>query len=167
MLAKVEAALYAYGMPLTEDEIPKDAGTASERKATAIAREIAKAVNGAMQAVEVVEYAGPKFAMQLKAQYTPTARKFATRPLLSRAALRTLSNIAFFQPITAPELVLRRSSAVYQHLKELEDVGFIASERQGRSRAFKTTPRFAEYFGLSTELTTLKRQLENRRLTLR
>ena len=167
VLAKVEAALYASGRPLTVEEIAKVAGTASERKAAAVAREIAKAVNGSMQAVEVVEYAGPKFAMQLKAQYTQTARKFATRPLLSRAALRTLSYIAFFQPISSGELVLRRSSTVYQHLKELEDVGFVVSERQGRSKAFKTTARFAEYFGLSGDLQTMKRQLENRTLTLR
>ena len=166
-LAKLEAALYASGRPLDVDEVMHVLGTASERRAVAVAREVAKAVNGSMQAVEVVEYAGPRFAMQLKAQYTPTARKFATRPLLTRAALRTLSFIAFFQPISSAELVLRRSSTVYQHLKELEEVGFIASERQGRSRAYRTTPRFAEYFGLSTETTTMKRQLENRTLTLR
>ena len=167
VLAKVEAALYASGRPLSVDEIAKVAGTASERKAVSIAREIAKSVNGSMQAVEVAEYSGPKFAMQLKAQYTQTARKFATRPLLSRAALRTLSFIAFFQPITSSELVLRRSSTVYQHLRELEDVGFVASERRGRSKAYKTTNRFAEYFGLSTDVVALKRQLENRTLTLR
>lgn len=167
LLARVEAALYASGRPLTVEEIAKVAGTASERKAAAIAREIARAVNGSMRAVEVVEYAGPKFAMQLKAQYTQTARKFATRPLLSRAALKTLSFIAFFQPISSSELVLRRSSTVYQHLKELEDVGFIGSERRGRSKAFKTTNRFAEYFGLSSDQATMKRQLENRTLTLR
>jgi segregation and condensation protein B len=167
VLAKVEAALYAAGRPITVEEIAKVAGTSSERKAAAMAREVAKAVNGNLLAVEVVEYAGPKFAMQLRAKYTQTARKFATRPLLSRAALRTLSFIAFFQPIPTSELALRRGSTVYQHLKELEEVGFIASERQGRSRAYKTTSRFAEYFGLSTEITTLKRQLENRTLTLR
>ena len=167
VLAKVEAALYASGRPLSLEEIAKVAGTASDRKAVSIARDIAKSVNGSMQAVEVAEYSGPKFAMQLKAQYTQTARKFATRPLLSRAALRTLSFIAFFQPITSSELVLRRSSTVYQHLRELEDVGFVASERRGRSKAYKTTNRFAEYFGLSTDVVALKRQLENRTLTLR
>ena len=167
VLAKVEAALYAAGRPLSLEEIAHVAGTASERKATAVAREVARTVNGAMQAVEVVEYAGPKFAMQLKGQYTQTARKFATRPLLSRAALRTLSFIAFFQPISAAELVLRRSSTVYQHLRELEDVGFVVGERQGRNKNYRTTARFAEYFGLSTDVTTMKRQLESRTLTLR
>ena len=166
VLAKVEAALYAAGRPLTTEEIAHVAGTSSERKAAAIAREIAKSVNGSMQAVEVVEYAGPRFAMQLKAKYTQMARKFATRPLLSRAALRTLSYIAFFQPITSTELVLRRGSTVYQHLKELEEVGFIVGERLGRGSAYRTTSRFAEYFGLSTEVTAMKRQLESRTLTL-
>jgi segregation and condensation protein B len=167
MLARVEAALYAAGRPLTVEEIMHLAGTSSERKATAAARELAKNVNTALQAVEVVEYTGPKFAMQLKPQYTPTARKFATRPLLSRASLRTLSFIAFFQPISSAELVLRRSSTVYQHLKDLEEVGFVVSERQGRSKFYRTTGRFAEYFGLSADLTTMKRQLESRTLTMR
>lgn len=166
VLAKVEAALYAAGRPLDAGEIAKVAGTTSERRAAAIAREIARAVNSTMQAVEVVEYPGPRFAMQLRAQYTQIARRFATRPLLSRAALRTLSFIAYFQPLSASELVLRRSSTAYQHLKELEEVGFVVSERQGRSRVYRTTGRFSEYFGLSREVALMKRQLEGRSLSL-
>jgi chromosome segregation and condensation protein ScpB len=46
-------------------------------------------------------------------------------------------------------------------------VGFVVGERQGRSRNYRTTPRFADYFGLSTDVTTMKRQLESRTLTLR
>jgi segregation and condensation protein B len=167
VLAKVEAALYAAGRPVDVEEIARVAGTSSLRKAAAIARELAKSVNSAMNAVEVVEYPGPRFAMQLRAQYTHVARKFATRPLLSRAALKTLSYIAFFQPIPSGELVLRRSSTVYQHIKELEEVGFIVGERKGRTKAYRTTPRFSEYFGLSTEMTSMKKQLESRNLSLR
>ncbi|MDA4124687.1 MAG: SMC-Scp complex subunit ScpB [Thaumarchaeota archaeon] len=167
MLAKVEAALYSAGRPISSIEIAKVAGTSSERKAAAMVREIAKLVNSSMTAVEVVEYPGSRFAMQLKAQYTQVARRFATRPLLSRAALRTLSFIAFFQPIMSSELVLKRGSTAYQHLKELEEVGFVVSDRQGRSKAYRTTGRFAEYFGLSIDTPTLKRQLEARNLTLK
>ncbi|HMD78573.1 MAG TPA: SMC-Scp complex subunit ScpB [Nitrososphaerales archaeon] len=167
MTAKVEAALYASGRPLNPAELAKVAGTSSERKVVAIVREISKAINASLNAVEIVEYPGPRFAMQLRAQYTPVARRFATRPLLSRAALKTLSYIAYFQPIASSELVLRRSSTVYQHLRELEEVGFIAGERQGRSKVYRTTGRFAEYFGLSTETTSMKKQLEARNLTLR
>ncbi len=167
VLARVEAALYAAGRPLDAGEVAKVVGTASERKAVAIAREIGRVVNSTMQAVEVVEYPGPRFAMQLKAQYTQVARKFATRPLLSRAALRTLSFIAYFQPLSASELVLRRSSTAYQHLRELEEVGFVVSERQGRSRVYRTTGRFSEYFGLSDDVALMKKQLGVRNLSLR
>ena len=167
MVAKVEAALYSSGRPLDADQLAKAAGTVSSRKAVMMAREIAKAVNSSMHALEVVEYPGPRFAMQLRADYTQVARKFATRPLLSKAALRTLSFIAYFQPITSSELVQKRSSSVYEHLHELQDVGFLVWERQGRSRAFRTTPRFADYFGLSTDVPVMKRQLETRKLTLR
>ena len=166
ILAKVEAALYAAGRPLDVSDIARVAETASERKAAAIAREIARAINSTMHAVEVVEYPGPRFAMQLRAQYTQVARRFATRPLLSRAALRTLSFIAYFQPLSTGELVLRRSSTAYQHLRELEEVGFVVSERQGRSRVYRTTGRFSEYFGLSHEVPLMKRQLEGRSLSL-
>jgi segregation and condensation protein B len=167
MFARIEAALYASGRPLDADQLAKAAGTTSQRKAVMVAREIARLVNQSLKAVEVVEYAGPRFAMQLKAEYTQVARKFATRPLLTLGALRTLSFIAFFQPIPAHELVLKRSSNVYLHLRELADVGFIVGERIGRSKVYKTTPRFADYFGLSTDLATMKKQLEAKNLTLR
>ncbi len=165
MVGRVEAALYAAGRPLDAEQLAKAAGTVSERKVVMAAREIAKRINESMHAVEVVEYPGPRFAMQLKVDYTQVARKFATRPLLSKAATRTLTFIAFFQPITSSELVLRRSSSAYEHLKELQDVGFVEWERQGRSRLFRTTQRFADYFGLSSELSAMKKQLESRKLT--
>ncbi len=166
MMARVEAALYAAGRPLDADQLARVAGTTSQRKAIAIAKEIAKSVNSTMRAVEVVEYPGPRFAMQLKGEYTQVARRFATRPLLSRAALRTLSFIAYFQPISSGELVLRRSSTAYLHVKELEEVGFVSSQREGRSKTYSTTPRFAEYFGLSTDLPSMKKQLDTRNLAL-
>ncbi len=167
LAAKIEAALYVSGRPLDADQMARAAGITSRRRAVLAARTIAKQVNDNLHAMEVVEYPGPRFAMQLKTQYNPLARKFATRPLLSKAALRTLSFIAYFQPITSSELALRRTTNVYAHLKELEEVGFVIGERAGRSRVYKTTPRFAEYFGLSVDGQLLKKQLQGRTLTLR
>jgi segregation and condensation protein B len=167
LTAKIEAALYASGRPLDPEKLARAAGITSQRRAILVARRIAKLVNDSMHAVEVVEYSGPRFAMQLKTQYNPLARKFATRPLLSRAALRTLSFIAYFQPIASSELALRRTTNVYAHIKELEEVGFVVGERAGRTRTYKTTPRFAEYFGLSMDAQALKRQLQGRALTLK
>ncbi len=165
--ARIEAALYSSGRALDAEQLAKAAGISSKKRAIDEAKAIQSRMKAMLSAVEVVEYPGQRYAMQLKAEYTSVARKFATKPLLSKAALRTLSFIAYFQPISSADLALRRGSQAYDHLKDLEEVGFLAWERKGRSRLYRTTTEFSEYFGLSTELTTLKRQLESRTLSLR
>ncbi len=165
--ARIEAALYSSGRALDAEQLANAAGISSKRRATEEAKAIAASLKSALSAVEIVEYPGPRFAMQLKAEYTSVARRFATKPLLSKAALRTLSFIAYFQPISSSDLAARRSSSVYEHVKDLEEVGFLVWERKGRSKLYRTTPEFAEYFGLSTDVPTLKHQLERRTMILR
>jgi segregation and condensation protein B len=165
--ARIEAALYASGRALDAEQLAKAAGISSKRRAVEEAKAIQSSVKSILSAVEVVEYPGQRFAMQLKAEYTPVARKFATKPLLSKAALRTLSFIAYFQPITSSDLAARRGSQAYDHLKDLEEVGFLLWERKGRSKLYRTTSEFSEYFGLSVDAQTLKHQLERRALILR
>ncbi len=165
--ARIEAALYSSGRALDIDQLASAAGITSKKRITEEAKAIAVSLKSAMSAVEIVEYPGPRFAMQLKAEYNTVARRFATKPLLSRAALRTLSFVAYFQPISGSDLSARRGSQVYQHLRDLEEVGFLEWERKGRSKSFTTTQEFAEYFGLSTDIPTMKHQLERRTLILR
>lgn len=167
VISRIEAALYSAGRPLDAEQLARAGGITSQRRAAMVARGIARAVNSSMRSVEVVEYPGPRFAMQLKTEFNQLARRFATKPLLSKAALRTLSFIAYFQPISSSELALRRTTNVYAHLRELEEVGFVSGERSGRSRVYRTTSRFSDYFGLSSDLPILKKQLESKNLNLR
>jgi segregation and condensation protein B len=165
--ARIEAALYSSGRALDAEQLAKAAGISSKKRATDEAKAIQSRMKSTLSAIEVVEYPGQRYAMQLKAEYTNVARKFATKPLLSKAALRTLSFIAYFQPISSADLALRRGSQAYDHLKDLEEVGFLAWERKGRSKLYRTTTEFSEYFGLSADPQTLKHQLERRALILR
>ena len=165
--AKIEAALYSSGRALDAEQLAKAAGISSKKRAMDEAKAIQSRMKSMLSAIEVVEYPGQRYAMQLKAEYTNVARKFATKPLLSKAALRTLSFIAYFQPISSADLALRRGSQAYDHLKDLEEVGFLAWERKGRSKLYRTTTEFSEYFGLSVDPQTMKNQLERRTLILR
>ena len=165
--SRIEAALYSSGRALDAEQLAKAAGISSKKRAMDEAKAIQSRMKSMLSAIEVVEYPGQRFAMQLKAEYTHIARKFATKPLLSKAALRTLSFIAYFQPISSADLALRRGSQAYDHVKDLEEVGFLAWERKGRSKLFRTTTEFSEYFGLSVDAQTLKHQLERRALILR
>ena len=164
---RIEAALYSSGRALDADQLASAAGITSKKRAIDEAKAIAASFKSATTSLEIVEYPGPRFAMQLKAEYNNIARRFATKPLLSKAALRTLSFIAYFQPITSSDLSARRGSQVYEHVRDLEEVGFLLWERKGRSKLYRTTGEFAEYFGLSTDVPTMKHQLERRTMILR
>ena len=147
--ARVEVALYASGRPLSLDEISKVAKIVSRKRLAELMRELGRKINTTFAAIELKEIEGPMYSIQLKPTYNTIAKKFATKPLLSVSSLRTLSYVVYLQPVTASELVQRRGSAAYSHVKELCEVGFLRYERRGRSRVFNTTDTFADYFGLS------------------
>ena len=141
--ARIEVALYASGRPLSLDEISKVSKIVSKRRLHEIMRELSSRINSTFVAIELKEIEGPMYSLQLKPIYNSIAKKFATKPLLSTGTLRTLSYIVYLQPVSAHELVQRRGSQSYAHLKELTEVGFLRYERRGRSRVFATTDSFA------------------------
>ncbi|HEX2615885.1 MAG TPA: SMC-Scp complex subunit ScpB, partial [Nitrososphaera sp.] len=72
--------------------------------------------------------------------------------------LKTLSYIAYEQPVTSKRLVQIRGSQVYSHVKELEQMQFIEHENLGRLKVYRTTKRFQDYFGI-TDLNSMKSKL--------
>lgn len=156
---KIEAALYAAGRPLNTEDLARAGGITSKRKALQITRRITQDVNTTFEALQLVELAGEKFVMQLKPEFNSIARRFALKALLPDAAMKTLSYVAFFQPISAQQIAERRGSVAYQHLRLLEQLDFVMSEPQGRTRLYRTTDSFANYFGLSTDYQVMKQQL--------
>lgn len=159
MLARIEAALYASGRPLSLEELQKAAGTDSSNKAIKIARELAQTINSYLHALELIELQDGSFALQLKLQYNNVVRKFATKPFLSHATLKTLSCVAYMQPATSKQLVEIRGSQVYGHLKLLVQSGFLTYQRLGRLKIYQTTKKFQDYFGIDGNLDKLKKKL--------
>jgi segregation and condensation protein B len=98
--------------------------------------------------------------MQLKADYTVKVRRLATRPLLSAGPLKTLAYIAFRQPVPQTQVIEVRGHHSYGHLKQLEEMELISREGIGRKRMIRTTGFFADFFGLSHDLRTMKRHLK-------
>jgi segregation and condensation protein B len=75
--------------------------------------------------------------------------------------LKTLSYIAYRQPVPQAQVIDVRGHHSYDHLKQLEGLGLIERERAGRTKIIRTTEFFADYFGLSHDLRGLKKQLKN------
>jgi segregation and condensation protein B len=99
------------------------------------------------------------FVFQVKAIYTPLVRRFAQQPIISSSALKTLSYIAYEQPVTSKRLVQIRGNQVYGHLKELQQISFIEHEKLGRLKVYRTTKNFQDYFGV-TDINSIKNKLE-------
>jgi segregation and condensation protein B len=160
-LALLEAGLYVAGRPLDLKTLANVVGTRSKKKIRKLARTLVENYRNRDTAIEVLELEGERFVMQLKADYTGNVRKLATRPLLSAGPLKTLSYIAFRQPIPQIQVIDVRGHHSYGHLRELEEMDLIVREGIGRKKMIKTTEYFADFFGLSHDLRTMKRQLKS------
>ena len=172
--SRIEAALYSAGRPLSIEELVRASGTNSKSNTRKIVNELIKKTQSVFTAIEITELADGTFVLQLKPGYTPLIRKFAQRPLIPTSALKTLSYIAYEQPVSSKRLMQIRGSQVYAHLRTLKQMGFIELEQLGRSKTYRTTKKFRSYFGITdleslrnSLVTTSNNQSKNNKLTHR
>ncbi len=160
-LALLEAALYVAGRPLDLNELCSVLKTRSKNKTRKLAKMLTKEYANKNTALEILELKDERYVLQLKAEFTPYVKKLVTRPLLSTGPLKTLSYIAYRQPISQKRVVEVRGHHVYGHIRVLKEMGLIAAERSGRSSVLRTTEYFADYFGLSHDVATMKKELKH------
>ena len=160
-LALIEAALYVTGKPLDLKTLSSVVGFRSEEKVRELGRVLKGKYGSDGSALEVLELSDGRFVMQLKPQYVSDVKRLATRQLLTPGPMKTLSFIAYRQPITQSYVAKVRGNLAYSHVKQLREIGLISEERLGRTKVLRTTPNFADYFNLSHETPALKKQLEH------
>ena len=160
-LALLEAALYVAGRPLDLNEMCSVLKSRSKNKAKKLAKTLMGEYAGRDCALEILELKDERYVLQLKAEFTPLVRRLVNRPLLSTGPLKTLSYVAYRQPVSQKRVIDVRGHHAYGHIKVLKEMNLIASERAGRSTVLRTTEYFADYFGLSQDTATMKRELKN------
>jgi len=158
-LALIEAALYVSGRPLTVSELCSVLKTRSQRKVKSLVKMLMQEYASRNTALEILELKDERYVLQLKPEFTPYVRKLVKRPLLSVGPLKTLAYIALRQPVSQKRVAEMRGHHAYGHIRLLKEMGLIASERRGRSVVLKTTDYFADYFGLSHDIPTMKREI--------
>ena len=157
--ARVEAALYSAGRPLRIEDIIRASGTESRTKTLDILNTLMKKTKSTFKALEVVILPDGSYVFQLKPEYSHTVKKYASKPVLPNATLKTLSYIAYEQPISSKLLVETRGSGVYAHLKELRQLDYISHQNVGRMKIYSTTEKFKKYFGIQGDTEDLKQRL--------
>lgn len=159
-LRLIEAALYVAGRPLDLKTLCSIVNSRSEKKVQKLARMLMREYRKRATALEILELSDNRFVMQLKSEFSNKVKKLAIRPLLTDGPLRTLSYIAYRQPISQKQVVEVRGKHAYRHIKELVKMGLVSREKNGRNSILRTTDFFADYFGLSRDIRAMKRQLK-------
>ena len=168
-LAELEAVLYASGRPLSLATLCEHLRLRTEREVSDLIGKLSEAYERDGSPLEVSEVASGRVVLQLKPDYTRQARRYSMKPLLTAGPLRTLSYVAYNQPVEQKEVAEARGSQAYGHLKTLDQMGLIVREKKGRNTTISTTADFADYLGLSPDRTSMRRQLRSlfRRLEVR
>ena len=159
-LRLLEAALYVAGRPLNITELCSVLNTRSKNKTKKYTKALMQEYSARNTALEILELKDERYVLQLKPDFTPLVKKLVNRPLLSPGPLKTLSYIAYRQPISQKRVIEVRGQHAYGHVKLLRDMGLVAAERAGRSMTLRTTDYFADYFGLTQDTATMKRELK-------
>ncbi len=160
-IAELEAILYASGRPITLTNLVAHLRLDREMEVTNLIVKLSEAYERDGSPLEVSEVAGDRVVLQLKPDYNKQAKKFSIKPLLTKGPLRTLSYVAYNQPVEQKQVSEARGSQAYKHLRALERMGLISRKKQGRETIVSTTADFADYLGLSTDRASMRRQLRS------
>ena len=158
-MARLEASLYSAGRPLTIEELIRASGTESRTKTLALMTNLVKKTKSVFRAIEVASLPDGSYVFQLKPEFNTVIRKYASKPLLPTDTLKTLSYIAYMQPVSSKRLVEVRGSGVYMHLKLLQQLDYIEHQNVGRLKIYNTTEKFQKYFGIQGDKDLLKQKL--------
>jgi segregation and condensation protein B len=156
----LEAALFSAGKPVSEQQL-KGLMNRSSTYINSLAEKLMEEYRERNSPLEVVRLEG-KYALQLKPEYAERVVGFSPGEL-RQPALRTLSIIAYYQPLQQSELVEIRGQAAYEHVAMLMEKGLIEKKRVGRSYELTTTDAFCDYFGLSKgDVESIKAQIKKK-----
>ena len=143
----MEAALFAAGGALDAVTLGKLLGK-PKKHVISVALDLVKEYSSRETGIEIIDL-GERYVMQVKPKYTDVVRPLAPKEL-SAPMLRTLSMIAYHQPLIQSDLVDMRGNSAYDHIRELKERGFVEAVPHGRTKLLRTTSLFADYFGLES-----------------
>lgn len=155
----VEAALFSSSENLRISGIAEKTGFPEEEVRTAL-MDLRREYDDRDSAI-VIAKIGSEFRMMLRSDYSDFTGRFG-RAEMSPGLMKTLSTIAYNQPVLQSELVKTRGPRVYEDVHRLSDMGFISGKRSGQTVELSTTKKFSEYFGIgSTRKADIRKWIES------
>ena len=146
----VESVLFSASKPVSINEI-KEATSLTPNKIKKTLDELIDDYNVKRKdetSMEIIK-AGDKFTIQVKKKYVDQSVMIA-KPEIESNLLKTLTLIAFHQPLKQSNLRRMIGTKAYEHVDELASMKLIHTKKHGSTEMLTTTKLFPEYFGIDT-----------------
>lgn len=143
---KVEAVLFAVGREITSERMASLCGLTVEQIEQVMTTLTAE-YEQRDHALRVVRK-DLGWKLTVRDEFIPLVSSIVTSTELDRPLQETLAVIAWKYPIVQSEVIKLRGSGAYEHMKLLEEQGFVTKEKYARTFKVKLTPKFFEYFDL-------------------
>ncbi|MEK6940649.1 MAG: SMC-Scp complex subunit ScpB [Nanoarchaeota archaeon] len=144
---KVEAILFTTGRFMDVEEISKLCGIGSVGYVKEVLNKLIKEFNDRPGSLMVQQENG-RFKLALKKEFNYLTANLLSETELDGPTMKTLALIAYKQPVMQSEIVEMRGSGAYDHIKSLKENDFIVSDRKGRTKLIKLSPKFYDYFDI-------------------
>jgi len=146
---KLEALLFSSARTMKVEELA-NLTKASPEEVREKLNELAEEYEGRDSSITMIDE-GDAFKLNVKSEHASVVQQVVSETELSKTLMETLAVIAFKYPIKQSDLIKIRTNKAYDHLRELEDMGYIIRQKFGRTKLIKLTPKFFDYFDLPAE----------------
>lgn len=144
---KIEAILFTTGRFLTVQDISNLTSITSFELISDAINNLMQEYNSRNSSLEIIQQ-GNQYKLTLKKNYLYLTTQLLRDTELDKPTQETLALIAYKQPVLQSLIVKMRGNTAYEHISRLTELEFIGSEKYGRTRLIKTTPKFYEYFDI-------------------
>jgi len=148
---KVEALMFAVAKRIHLEEISKITGIIDIETIKSVLNELKTEYDAKGSSMVLNDEGDGYWKLTVKDHYLPMVQKVVTQTELDRPLMETLAVIAWKYPVLQADVIKIRHNKAYDHLKQLEDLGFIARNRFGRTNKITLTQKFFEYFDLPSK----------------
>ncbi|MEM4288862.1 MAG: SMC-Scp complex subunit ScpB [Nitrososphaerota archaeon] len=156
----IEAALFLSDRPLTLERLRVLSGLRSRKRVEAVLEELRREYEESGRAFTISRFRGERFMMHVKPEWLALVKRHVGRTVLSIGVLRTLSFIAYHQPVEKSTVAAIRGGRAYTQIRELVERGLVEIERKGRSSLLKTSRLFAELLGVEDNPSAIRRKIQ-------
>ncbi|MEK6853600.1 MAG: SMC-Scp complex subunit ScpB [Nanoarchaeota archaeon] len=146
---KVEAVLFAVGKEISSERIASLCSLEIPQ-VEAIMQALSSRYSQLDNSLQIIKKENG-WKLTVRDHYVPLVSSLVSNTELERPLMETLAVIAWRYPIMQSEVVKLRNAKAYDHMKQLEEMGFVMKEKYGRTFKVKLTKKFFEYFDLPSE----------------